>query len=120
MHPNLSHFILDVMNDVVQFQKHGHLNDSVVLLAQLFQFSVDVLNEFFVSLKMYGLDGSIHDIGFSGLDVMDCVDVQINTKTSLYQVHRSGFWVCFSVDFLQFSDGVVGIHLCGGQAAMPQ
>jgi len=70
MHPDLRYLVLDVVHDVVEFQKHRHLTDPVVLLTQFLQLPVDVLNEFFVRLKMHGLNGTIHDKNFLGMDSM--------------------------------------------------
>jgi hypothetical protein len=44
MHPDLGHFILDLMHNVIQFQENGYLTDAIVLLFEFFEFSIDVVD----------------------------------------------------------------------------
>lgn len=64
MHPDLGYFVLDMVNDIIEFQENGDLNDVIILLAQFLQLFLDVFDEFTVGTEMHGLDGSVHDWDF--------------------------------------------------------
>lgn len=61
MNPNLSNLVLDCMNHVVKLQKHIYLDDPVVEVTQLFQFTFYMLDQLTVCSEVNCLNVYVHN-----------------------------------------------------------
>ena len=67
-YPNLRNLVFYIVNHVVKFQEHIHLNDPVVMIAQFRNFLVDMIQQLAVSFEIYGMNVYCHDNGFEVLN----------------------------------------------------
>jgi len=56
VYSDLSHFVFNNVYNVIQFQKHIYLNDTVAESFQFLQFMIDVINQFVVRIEMNSLN----------------------------------------------------------------
>ena len=64
MHAYFRNFILNLMFHIVKIKDHIHFDNPVMILIQLLQLFGNVIDQFFVSIKVKRLNMYDHRIGF--------------------------------------------------------